>query len=168
MGRYRLSMQPQHSPQNTQPPSLQRKPPPPLIRHPHRINLPQGGDTHITIDEYKLLLDNVIEGGEASRARKLFDENRVSNRWSGQKEANNRDLNREDVARELQKNNAGFGWRDGPPILGDGDDEMPIEQAHIGGRIFGEEIFASVFAAQSDEEEEDGDGGDDDEADFFS
>lgn len=129
---------------------------------PERINLPRGGDTHITIDEYKLLLDSVVEGGEASRARKLFDESRVSNRWTGQKEANNRELNQEDIAREIQKNNAGFGWRDGPPILGDGEGELPLEQAHIGGRIFGEEIFASAMAAQGadgeDEDEDEDDG----------
>lgn len=141
--------------------------PPPLpVRVAERINLPRGGDTHITIDEYKLLLDSVMEGGESSRARKLFDENRIINRWSGQREANNRELNQEEVAREIQKNNAGFGWRDGPPILGDGEDELPLEQAHIGGRIFGEEIFASAMAAQERDEEEGGD--DEDDADFWS
>lgn len=104
-----------------------------------------------------------MEGGEASRARRLFDENRVSNRWAGQKEANNRELNREEIEREVQKNNAGFGWRDGPPILGDGEGELPLEQAHIGGRIFGEEIFASALAAQADGEDDD----DEDGAGFF-
>ncbi|CAM9415163.1 unnamed protein product [Pylaiella littoralis] len=132
-----------------------------------KINLPKGGDTHITIDEYKLLLDGVVEGGEASRARKLFDRNRMSNRWSGQKESNDGEMNQEDIAREVQKHNAGFGWREGPPILGDGEDELPLEQAHIGGRIFGEETFASAFAAVQAraEGEEDDDG---DEAGFFS
>ncbi|CAM9218855.1 unnamed protein product [Ectocarpus sp. 13 AM-2016] len=130
-----------------------------------KINLPKGGDTHITIDEYKLLLDTVVEGGETSRARKLFDESRVTNRWTGQKEANSRELNQEDIAREIQKNNAGFGWREGPPILGDGEGELPLEQAHIGGRIFGEEIFASGYADSQhpggweEGEDEDGDEG---------
>lgn len=143
-------------------------PPPPCPpAAPVRINLPKGGDTHITIDEYKLLLDGVVEGGEASRARKLFDRNRMSNRWSGQKESNDGEMNQEDIAREVQKHNAGFGWREGPPILGDGEDELPLEQAHIGGRIFGEETFASAFAAVQAraEGEEDDDG---DEAGFFS
>eukprot|EP00903_Cladosiphon_okamuranus_P007120 g6918.t1 len=116
-----------------------------------KINLPRGGDTHITIDEYKLLLNSIMEGGEASRALKLFEENRMSTRWSGQKEANSRDLNKEDIAREIRKNNAGFGWRNGPPILGDGEGELPLEKAHIGGRIFGEEIFASVMASEGAE-----------------
>lgn len=108
-----------------------------------------------------------MEGGEASRARKLFEESRMSNRWSGQKEANNRELNQEEIIRQIQKNNAGFGWRDGPPILGDGDGELPLEQAHIGGRIFGEEIFASVLAAEAAEEGADDGFDDEDEAGFF-
>lgn len=155
------------------PPTLLHKPSPvhhllPSPLFPERINLPRGGDTHITIDEYKLLLDTVMEGGEASRARKLFEENRMSTRWSGQKEANSRDLNQEDIAREIQKNNAGFGWRNGPPILGDGEGELPLEQAHIGGRIFGEEIFASVMASEGGEDGEDGFDDDDyDEAGVF-
>lgn len=107
-----------------------------------------------------------MEGGEESRARKLFDENRMSTRWSGQKEANSRGLNKEDIAREIQKNNAGFGWRDGPPILGDGEGELPLEQAHIGGRIFGDELIASVMAAaQANDEDDDDDG--DESASFF-
>lgn len=95
----------------------------------------------------------MVEGGEVSRARRLFDESRVANRWSGQKEAADSDkkLNRDEITREIQRNNAGFGWREGPPILGDGEGELPLEKAHIGGRIFGEDIFAAAGFGSDDD-----------------
>ena len=103
-----------------------------------------GGGTHITVDEYKVLLDSVVEGGEKSRVRRLFDDSRKSHRWSGQKDSETRDFAQEEIDRVVEKNNAGFGWRDGPPTLGDGEGELPLGMAHISGRIFGEDIFASV------------------------
>lgn len=114
-----------------------------------------GGDTHITVDEYKVLLDSVIEGGEKSRVRRLFDDSRKSHRWSGQKDSETRELAQEESDRLVEKNNAGFGWRDGPPTLGDGEGELPLGMAHISGRIFGEDIFALVSGEEEGEEEED-------------
>lgn len=103
-----------------------------------------------------MLLDSVVEGGEKSRVRQLFDNSRKSHRWSGQKDSEIRDLAQVESDMVVEKNNAGFGWKDGPPILGDGEGELPLGMAHISGRIFGEDIFASVSAEEEGEEDEEG------------
>lgn len=53
----------------------------------------------------------------------------------------------------LEKNSMGFNWKNGPPVLGDGEGEMPFSAAHISGRIFGEDLFTSL--AEPEDEDED-------------
>lgn len=127
-------------------------PPPPPARPILRINLPLGGDTHITIDEYKTLLDAVVEGGELSPTRKFFDENRMSNRWSGQKDLASREATQADLTRITQNNNWGHGWKDGPPVIGDGDGELSVNMAHVSGRIFAEDVFSMAEVEEGDED----------------
>lgn len=119
----------------------------------HRINLPQGGYTHLTVDEYKVLLENVVEGGTSSRARRLFDHNRMSNRWSGQTEQSISEAERVEMASVIETNNKGFGWKNGPPVVGDGEGELPVDVAHISGRIFGEDAFAALAGEEEGEED---------------
>lgn len=77
----------------------------------------------------------------------------MSYRWVGQKDAEVSLAFQEETARMIEKNNRGFGWTNGPPILGSGKGELPIDAAHIGGRIFGED----AFIMPSEEEKEDDD-----------
>lgn len=49
-----------------------------------------------------------------------------------------------------QENNPlGYGWKDGPPVVGRGEGEIPPELAHISGRIFAEDVF--MLAGQGDD-----------------
>lgn len=68
----------------------------------------------------------------------------MSNRWVGQKDAEVSLAFQEETARLIERNNRGFGWTNGPPILGQGKGELPVDAAHIGGRIFGEDAFMSL------------------------
>lgn len=108
---------------------------------PDRINLPQGADTHITIEEYKALLDAVTGEGQSSPARRLFDDNRMRHRWLGQQELAAR-LEAQSMGAELGGGRfAGPSWKDGPPVVGTGENELHPDDVHITGRIFGEEYF---------------------------
>ncbi|CAM9311200.1 unnamed protein product [Choristocarpus tenellus] len=105
----------------------------------HSVNLPEGADTHLSIEDYKMLLDNVVDGGEDSPARLLFDENRMSNRWSGMQK-----LKESEKKHDYLTDYHRWGreeWRNGPPVIGPGEGQIPLEDAHISGHIFGEDLL---------------------------
>ena len=79
----------------------------------------------------------------------------MSNRWVGQKENELSPAFREETARLIERNNRGFGWRDGPPVVGRGEGELPIDAAHIGGKIFGEDAFTRFDDEERGEAEDD-------------
>lgn len=100
-----------------------------------------------------MLLDNVVEGGEDSPARRQFEENRQTNRWDRDKALTGYEAEQAHKAWLLGNDNSGIGWRDEPLNVGDGEGELPADEVHISGRIFGMDSFAS--SSVPDEEEED-------------
>lgn len=77
----------------------------------------------------------------------------MSTRWSGQRELESREADRAESDRLIESNNRGFGWKNGPPVVGDREGEIPIGMAHITGRIFAEDAFTSIQEDDYDEDE---------------
>lgn len=82
-----------------------------------------------------------MEDGESSDARRLFDLSRASNRWVGQKElkmsAAEQILDEERLARRTR----GIGWKNGPPVVGVREGQIPPDEIQISGKIFAEEFL---------------------------
>lgn len=111
-----------------------------------RINLPQGADTHLGIEDYRELLNAVMDDGESSDTRRLFELSLASNRWAGQKELKLSAAEQILDENRLAKHTRGIGWKNGPPVVGMREGQILPDEIHISGNIFAEEFLK--FAAQ--------------------